>query len=729
MCTSIDVSFDAFVVFADAIVGSNASRDLLLGIWEEHGHHMENAIAQLTEYRLRRGFRPGSALRSSCSRDSDDSQNRTSDGGGSSIVADGNLSQETILTPTASENIQVIARFRPMSDQEVESQGERECVEFGDDGKTCVIAMEQPKTEVEFEFSRVFQPLASQEDIYEALSPTIMSVMSGINSSILAYGQTGSGKTHTMMGPNGAKAIIDGHFDDPDLGIIPRAMLELQDYANRSDGAVGLRVSYIEIYQEKVRDLLKVVKSYDGSKGKQIQTINDDGDKGIYLADVVEMPVLCARDAMEIMQKGNRYRTKSCTQMNSDSSRSHAIFIVSVSNDADPANRKFAQLFLVDLAGSERADKTGVWGKQLDEAKLINKSLLALGQVIVSLSEKASHVPYRDSKLTRLLQNVLGGNSRTALICAASPHPDNANESVSTLRFGSRASRIRNEARMNIVLDAKELKKSLDKARADIEELRRENALLRQEMQDSSVQAPTSCMITCDPHPYMLSDAAKRTMIPARTADTSPALVRPVAWANSDVCDTLVQKSSQEIPELIRTQIFIRRLLPALICPLTRAVMRDPVCASDGSTYERVAMERHMRHAGRMPAKSPVSGKALPSKQLVPNMAVAQLISINLPDLPPLESRLSDFARISIYLIDHILSFCPGKALVQSQRVCKQFYAVGSDTALWTALVRLEFGVSSGFVDPQKFYAERASKKVKLKPIPSPSQGLHLVIN
>jgi len=145
-----------------------------------------------------------------------------------------------------------------------------------------------------------------------------------------------------------------------------------------------------------------------------------------------------------------------------------------VENHADPVNRKFAQLYLVDLAGSERADKTGVWGKQLDEAKIINKSLLSLGQVIVALSEKAAHIPYRDSKLTRVLQNVLGGNSRTTLICAASPHPDNANESLSTLRFGNRASRIRNETRMNIVLDPKELKKQLDQAKAEIEKCRKD---------------------------------------------------------------------------------------------------------------------------------------------------------------------------------------------------------------------------------------------------------------
>merc|ERR1719230_2335290 len=120
------------------------------------------------------------------------------------------------------------------------------------------------------------------------------------------------------------------------------------------------------------------------------------------------------------MKQGNKNRTKSSTEMNQVSSRSHAIFVVSVCNSVDPVNRKFAQLYLVDLAGAERVEKTGVWGKQLEEAKLINKSLLSLGQVIVKLSEKASHIPYRDSLLTRLLQNALGGNARTTLICTTS---------------------------------------------------------------------------------------------------------------------------------------------------------------------------------------------------------------------------------------------------------------------------------------------------------------------
>jgi hypothetical protein len=643
------------------------------------------------------------------------------------------------LATPGGENIQVMARFRPMSDQEFESQGERECVEFGDEGNSCVLAVEQPKCEVEFTFNRVFQPMASQSDVYEAVSPIVMSVINGINSSILAYGQTGSGKTHTMMGPQGAKALINGDFDDAELGVIPRALLELQDHAQRSDGAVSLYVSYIEIYQEKVHDLLKVVKSHTGSHGQKIDGITEDLDKALHLPDVVQMPVQSARDALELMQRGNKYRTKASTQMNHDSSRSHALFIVSVSNDSDPANRKFAQLYLVDLAGSERADKTGVWGKQLDEAKIINKSLLALGQVIVSLSEKAAHIPYRDSKLTRILQNVLGGNSRTAMICAVSPHPDNANESLSTLRFGSRASKIRNEARMNIVLDAKELKKQLDKAHEEIADLKRENATLRQSITSPPVHASSpsvSMPSQLPPHnstevqpsgayPTQVKQLEKSETIVAQRkhVDSSDRHVNHQA-ESPDFCE----QGEVSTQHMIAQRLFARKLLPALICPLTQEVMRDPVCAADGATYEREAFERHVRQAGRMPAMSPVTGKLLPSKQFVANVILKQLITSNVQDLPPQRARFSSFAKVSIYLLDHIFSFCNGKALCLAQQVCKDFLAVGSEKRLWAQLVRAELGHLDNEEDPRQQYIKYAAQVIKHKPSLPQCKGLTLVV-
>merc|ERR1711972_806578 len=178
-----------------------------------------------------------------------------------------------------------------------------------------------------------------------------------------------------------------------------------------------------------------------------------------------------------------------------------------------------------------------------------------------------------------------------------------------------------------------------------------------------------------------------------------------------DFCDQ-GEVSTQQLSELIARRLFSRKLLPALICPLTHEVMRDPVCAADGATYERDAFERHVRQAGRMPAMSPVTGKLLPSKQFVANGILKQLVTSNLQDLPPQRVRLSSFARVSIYLLDHIFSFCNGKALCQAQQVCKDFFAVGSESRLWAELVRAEHGNVDNEEDPRQQYIKYITQHI-----------------
>lgn len=621
----------------------------------------------------------------------------------------------------ASENIRVMARFRPLSDRESKENPDVQCVEFGADGRSCTLAVERSKTEHVFQFNRVFEPIASQEDVYEAAGRTIVeSVIHGFNGAIIAYGQTGSGKTHTMMGPRGARSLIDGEFDDPELGIVPRALLELQAHAQRSEGAVQLRVAYVEIYQEHIIDLLTVVKS---QKQPAALTMRGDVDRSLWLPEVTETPVQSAREAMEVMRTGNKRRTKASTEMNSDSSRSHAVFIVSVTNSIDPTKRKFAQLYLVDLAGSERTEKTEVWGKQLEEAKLINRSLLALGQVIWNLSIQAKHIPYRDSKLTRLLQNCLGGNARTCLVCTASPHPANAPESLSTLRFGDRASKIRNDARMNIALDAAELKRLLQKANAELTELR--GAYLHLEGEHAAACAA-------------LADKRRGGAVPPGALSPMTSASVLAAQPGSDISFVVssggeeTAASSQLILELIARRLFARDLLPSLVCPLTRAVMRDPVCAADGSTYERSAIGQLIRQAGRMPAMSPATGRPLQSKQLVANVVLRQLITRLMPDLPPLEGRISEFSLLSVYLIEHILSYVNGTSLGTSQVACRDFLAVGSKPALWEAVVVAELGINAteanvgGKVDPREQYVRKRMASLCATKSPVTSSGLRL---
>lgn len=736
----LDEHFDAFVKRALSVAGPDVCQEWLQEVWETHGRDIEDASSHLMECKLRRKIKMRAASRPG-SRGSNDSH-RSSSRRSTSCSAIGRVQNSTASTDFSerrgstasteedtsvpmpapvsaeqaqaaeattdgtSETIQVVARFRPLSETELAADPDRQSVDFGPDGRTCAIAEEHG--EVEFQFNRVFHPLASQDDIYEAVAPRIInSAINGINGAIIAYGQTGSGKTHTMMGPQGARSLIDGNYDD-ELGIIPRALLDLQNHAARSDGAVELMVSYIEIYQEKVKDLLSKVKD---TGGRDIRT---ETDNGLHLPEVTMMGIETAMDAMEVMRLGNKHRTKAETKMNSDSSRSHAIFVVSIRNSTDAARVKTSQLYLVDLAGSERADKTGVWGKQLDEAKLINKSLLALGQVIWKLSTGETHVPYRDSKLTRVLQNAIGGNARTCLICTASPHPQNASESLSTLRFGSRASRIRNEAKMNIVLDAAELKKLLDKSQQEIAELKQENADLKQQLkhvqsfppkQDESSHQEQQVLETS------VFSPASRT----RAAVEQDYIDLPVAKQNvsssqvaRDGAVDYGMASQQQIAELVARRLFARELLPSLLCPITRQIMRDPVCATDGHTYERSAIEQHMRIAGRMPAMSPMTMKNFPSKQVFPNIVMRQMIASHraVGQLPPMQGPVPVFARISIYLMEYMFEFLPGKYLARCQLACPDFYAVGTQPRLWGCLVSAEMGEKDVPDDPRSHFIE-----------------------
>lgn len=263
--------------------------------------------------------------------------------------------------------------------------------------------------------------------------------MDGYNATIFAYGQTSSGKTYTMEGAS---------IDDPELrGIIPRTATEIFNNVMAADENLEfiVKVSYIEIYMERIRDLL------DPYKSKVNLQVREDAQRGIFVEGMTETCVTSDEELLATMREGASNRAVAATGMNEGSSRSHSVFIVTLfQRHLENGATKAGKLFLVDLAGSEMVRKTGASGKQLEEAKTINKSLSALGMVINALTDSnVSHVPYRDSKLTRVLQESLGGNSRTALIINVSPSSFNAPETISTLRFGMRAKSIKNKAVVN----------------------------------------------------------------------------------------------------------------------------------------------------------------------------------------------------------------------------------------------------------------------------------------
>ncbi|KUF96511.1 E3 ubiquitin-protein ligase [Phytophthora nicotianae] len=291
-----------------------------------------------------------------------------------------------------------------------------------------------------FTFDHVFGEEDNQKTVFENVAlPVVQDIMAGYNATIFAYGQTSSGKTYTMEGAN---------IDHPELqGIIPRTATEIFNNVMNADENMEfiVKVSYIEIYMERIRDLL------DPYKSKVNLQVREDAQRGIFVEGMTEMCVTSDEELLAAMRAGAANRAVAATGMNEGSSRSHSVFMVTLfQRNLENQATKAGKLYLVDLAGSEMVRKTGATGRQLEEAKTINKSLSALGMVINALTDShITHVPYRDSKLTRVLQESLGGNSRTNLIINVSPSSFNASETISTLRFGMRAKSIKNKAVVN----------------------------------------------------------------------------------------------------------------------------------------------------------------------------------------------------------------------------------------------------------------------------------------
>ncbi|KAI0748225.1 kinesin heavy chain [Daedaleopsis nitida] len=356
-----------------------------------------------------------------------------------------------------STNIKVVCRFRPTNAIEQREGGEN-VVAFDENFTTVQLRSTQVGSGPEkdgFTFDRVFPPGTKQQDIFDyGVNDTVRDVLDGYNGTVFAYGQTGSGKTFTMMGAD---------IDNPELkGLIPRITEQIFQSIVESDAHLEylVKVSYMEIYLERIRDLL-------APQNDNLQ-VHEEKNKGVYVKNLSDYYVSSAREVYEIMRQGGAARVVSYTNMNAESSRSHSIFLITINQkNTETGAQKTGNLYLVDLAGSEKVGKTGASGQTLEEAKKINKSLSALGMVINALTDsKAKHIPYRDSKLTRILQESLGGNSRTTLIINCSPSSYNEAETLSTLRFGIRAKSIKNTARVNAELSPFELKALLSKANA-----------------------------------------------------------------------------------------------------------------------------------------------------------------------------------------------------------------------------------------------------------------------
>jgi len=340
------------------------------------------------------------------------------------------------------DNVKVAVRSRPLNSREKKIKAKM-VVEV--DAASNQMTLKKPsdmKSSKLFRFDYVYGSKSTQKEIYEDTAyPLVESVLEGYNGTIFAYGQTGCGKTFTMEGPQ----------SDDLQGIIPRVFQHIFDKVDCDSDHSNkflIRAGYIEIYNEDIRDLL-------GDDPMKKLNLREDPDRGVYVKDLTMVTVKTVFDTQSLMDKGRSSRVVGRTNMNAVSSRSHAIFVLNVETstkdpDSEDDKIKAGMLNLVDLAGSERQGKTGAQGVRFKEATKINLSLSALGNVISALVEgKGKHIPYRDSKLTRLLQNSLGGNTKTVMIACVSPSDDSYDETLSTLRYANRAKNIKNKPKIN----------------------------------------------------------------------------------------------------------------------------------------------------------------------------------------------------------------------------------------------------------------------------------------
>ncbi|WCJ41148.1 P-loop containing nucleoside triphosphate hydrolases superfamily protein [Euphorbia peplus] len=382
-------------------------------------------------------------------------------------------------------NVQVIVRCRPLSDDELRVH--TPVVVSCNEGRREVAAIQNianKQIDRTFLFDRVFGPTSQQRDLYDlSVSPIVYEVLEGYNCTIFAYGQTGTGKTYTMEG--GARKK-NGEFPS-DAGVIPRAVKQIFDILEAQNAEYSMKVTFLELYNEEISDLLALEETpkFVDDKSKKPIALMEDGKGGVFVRGLEEEIVCTANEIYKILEKGSAKRRTAETLLNKQSSRSHSIFSITIHiKECTPEGEemiKCGKLNLVDLAGSENISRSGAREGRAREAGEINKSLLTLGRVINALVEHSGHVPYRDSKLTRLLRDSLGGKTKTCIIATISPSIHCLEETLSTLDYAHRAKNIKNKPEINqkMMKSAmiKDLYSEIDRLKQEVYAAREKNGI------------------------------------------------------------------------------------------------------------------------------------------------------------------------------------------------------------------------------------------------------------
>lgn len=391
--------------------------------------------------------------------------------------AEPKLETEQAYVPVteSSSSVKVVARFRPLNSLEknmLKEQGMGICVKYHK-LDSCYVTNSVGFGQ-NFTLDRIFNSDCTQQEMFDFVAkPTIDDILKGFNGTIFTYGQSGSGKTHTMYGAS--------LYDNELKGIVPRSIEHMFNYIHDPKNAeikFTIKFSMLEIYKEMLQDLLN-----PEIPSKDLK-ISENKKKQIYVKNLTEEYITNIDEFLLLIDQADQYRVVSETGLNKQSSRSHLLFIIEVSQELPDGTERCGKLNLIDLAGSEKISKTGAVGETLEEGIKINLSLSTLGNVISSLSSEKDYIPYRDSKLTRILQDSLGGNYKTSLIVTCSPHIFNSEETAATLKFATRAKKIKNKVKQNIKRSTEELERMIESLNQKLIKAKNHIALLKKKIRE-----------------------------------------------------------------------------------------------------------------------------------------------------------------------------------------------------------------------------------------------------